>query len=49
MMLALTVLKRPDFVVLGGYFLVMLGIGLVFYPHMRGMKDYFCGGNSIPW
>ncbi|HNR34875.1 MAG TPA: sodium/solute symporter [Candidatus Hydrogenedentes bacterium] len=42
-------LSGPDYVMLGGYFVIMLGIGLYFYRHMRGMKDYFTGANKIPW
>ncbi|MDQ1256521.1 MAG: solute:Na+ symporter, family, partial [Candidatus Hydrogenedentes bacterium] len=42
-------LQSPDYIMLGGYFVVMLAIGLYFYRHMRGMKDYFTGRNSIPW
>jgi len=32
-----------------GYLLLMLGIGGYFFRRMRRMKDYFSGGNSIPW
>ncbi len=39
----------PDYVMLIGYFVLMIGIGAYFYRFMRGMKDYFSGGNSIPW
>ena len=39
----------PDYVMLVGYFVLMLGIGVYFYRYMRGMKDYFSGGNTIPW
>ncbi len=42
-------LQRPDYFVLVGYFILMLGIGAYFYRHMQGMKDYFTGGNRIPW
>ncbi len=42
-------LSGPDYAVLGGYFVLMLGIGLYFYRHMRDMKDYFTGANKIPW
>ena len=42
-------LHTPDYLMLAGYFLLMLGIGVYFYRHMRAMKDYFRGGNSIPW
>src|SRR3972149_2507465 len=39
----------PDDFVLIGYFVLMLGIGAYFYRFMKGMKDYFSGGNTIPW
>jgi SSS family transporter len=42
-------LHGPDYVMLGGYFVLMLGIGAYFYRFMRGMKVYFTGGNKIPW
>jgi len=47
--LAAGVLTGPDYFILGGYFVLMLGIGAYFYRFMRGMKDYFSGGNRIPW
>ncbi len=49
MILAASQLERPDMIVLVGYFALMLGIGAYFYRYMRGMKDYFSGGNRIPW
>jgi solute:Na+ symporter, SSS family len=48
-MLAAGILKGPDYFILAGYFALMLGIGAYFYRFMRGMKDYFSGGNRIPW
>jgi SSS family transporter len=42
-------IQGPDYVMLIGYFVLMLGIGLYFYRYMRGMKVYFTGGNKIPW
>ncbi|MCK5861414.1 MAG: sodium transporter, partial [Candidatus Hydrogenedentes bacterium] len=42
-------LQGPDYAMIIGYFVLMLGIGLYFYKHMRGIKDYFSGGNNIPW
>ena len=42
-------IQGPDYVMLVGYFVLMLGIGLYFYRYMRGMKVYFTGGNKIPW
>ena len=42
-------LQVPDYVLLVGYFVLMLAIGVYFYRHMRGLKDYFTGRNTIPW
>lgn len=38
-----------DYVVLSGYFVIMLGIGAYFWRFMKGMRDYFSGRNQIPW
>jgi len=38
-----------DHVVLFGYFVIMLGIGVYFWRYMKGMRDYFSGRNQIPW
>jgi SSS family solute:Na+ symporter len=48
-MLAAGILRGPDYFILVGYFILMLGIGAYFYRFMQGMKDYFSGGNRIPW
>ena len=42
-------IQGPDYVLLVGYFVLMLGIGLYFYRYMKGMKVFFTGGNKIPW
>lgn len=44
-----TTLQAPDYFMIVGYFVLMLGIGLYFYRSMKGIKDYFSGGNNIPW
>jgi len=49
MILAAGQLRFPDYFVLIGYFVLMLGIGAYFYRHIKRMKDYFSGGNCIPW
>lgn len=49
MILAANQLQQPDYIILAGYFALMLGIGIYFYRYMKGMKDFFSGGNSIPW
>ena len=48
-LLAQSQIAGPDLAMLIGYFVLMLGIGAYFYRHMRGMKDFFSGGNTIPW
>jgi solute:Na+ symporter, SSS family len=38
-----------DYVVLAAYFVILIGIGFYFSKMMKGGKDYFSGGNKIPW
>ncbi|MBM4160006.1 MAG: hypothetical protein FJ217_02790 [Ignavibacteria bacterium] len=38
-----------DHIVVGAYFLFMLGIGLYFMRFNKGAREYFAGGNMIPW
>ena len=38
-----------DYIVIGGYFFFMLGIGLYFMKVNKGAKEYFAGGSMIPW
>jgi SSS family solute:Na+ symporter len=42
-------LTPSDYVVVGGYFVLVLWIGLWFRNRLTGVKDYFAGGNEIPW
>ncbi|MBN1590608.1 MAG: hypothetical protein JW888_13925 [Pirellulales bacterium] len=49
LLLAEAHLSGPDYFMLIGYFVLMLCIGAYFYRHMHGIKDYFSGGNNIPW
>jgi len=42
-------LHSVDLFVVGAYFAIMLWIGVYFYNLMRGMRDYFSGGQQIPW
>lgn len=49
MLIAKGAMQSPDYVILGGYFALMLLIGVFFYGRMKRMKDYFSGGNQIPW
>lgn len=38
-----------DYLVVGFYLILMLGIGFFFSRFMKGAKDFFVGGNLIPW
>ena len=38
-----------DYIVLAVYFVLMLGIGTYFSRFSRSVRDYFAGGNRIPW
>ena len=38
-----------DYLVIAGYFLFMLGIGFYFMRVNKGAREYFAGGNMIPW
>jgi len=49
MYLATGTMVGADYFILVGYFVLMLGIGGYFYRYMRRMKDFFSGGNTIPW
>lgn len=42
-------MAAPDLFMIAGYFVLMLGIGVYFYGRMKHIKDYFSGGNTIPW
>jgi SSS family solute:Na+ symporter len=42
-------LKPSDYVVVVGYFILVLGIGLWFRKRLTNMGEYFAGGNQIPW
>ncbi len=42
-------LAFPDILMIAGYAVIMLGIGVYFYGRMKRIKDYFSGGNTIPW
>lgn len=42
-------LAASDLVVIGGYFLLVIWVGLHFHKRMKGPEDYFAGGHSVPW
>lgn len=38
-----------DYLIVAGYFVVMLGIGVFFSGRMRTLRDFFGGGSEVPW
>ncbi|MBW3630351.1 MAG: Gfo/Idh/MocA family oxidoreductase [Gemmatimonadetes bacterium] len=38
-----------DYIVVVGYFLLLVAIGVYFRRFMRGASDYFTGDNQLPW
>ena len=42
-------LPTIDYIVIGIYLTIMLAIGFYFSRFMKGGKDFFVGGNMIPW
>lgn len=44
-----TGLASADLLIVAGFFLVMLGIGVYFANRMKNLKDYFSGSRRVPW
>ncbi len=42
-------LTPSDLVVIGGYFLLVIWVGLYFRKRMKALEDYFAGGHNVPW
>ncbi len=42
-------LTLSDYIVVAGYFLLVLWIGLWFRKRLTNIGEYFAGGNQIPW
>jgi len=42
-------LAFPDYVVVFGYFFVVLAVGLYFNKKQTASADYFAGGQQVPW
>ena len=42
-------LPAVDYIVIAVYMAIMLGVGFYFTRLMKGGKDFFIGGNLIPW
>ena len=42
-------MSTADYLIVAGFFLVMLGIGVFFAGRMRNLNDFFGGGQEVPW
>jgi solute:Na+ symporter, SSS family len=42
-------LAAPDYLVIAGYFVIVLWVGFYFRNRLAAASDYFAGGNRIPW
>jgi len=42
-------LALADYLIVAGFFVVMLAIGFYFSGRMKSLKDFFGGGNQVPW
>src|SRR6185437_13406670 len=42
-------LTLSDLVVIGGYLLLVLLVGLYYRRRMHSAEDYFAGGHGVPW
>ena len=44
-----TGLHTADHIIIVGYFLLLTLIGVYFWKRMKHVRDFFTGGNAIPW
>lgn len=44
-----TTLQLADYLVLAGFFVVMLWIGFAYAARMKNLRDFFGGGRHVPW
>ncbi len=42
-------LTVTDYIILAGFFAVMLGIGVIYARKMKNLTDFFSGGGQVPW
>ncbi|MBX3176399.1 MAG: sodium transporter [Candidatus Hydrogenedentes bacterium] len=42
-------LALTDYIILAGFFAVMLGIGIAYARRMKNLSDFFSGGGQVPW
>lgn len=39
----------PDYIIIAGFFAVMMAIGLYYANRMKDLGDFFSGGRQVPW
>jgi len=39
----------PDIVIIIGYFVIVLSLGVYFSRYMKSQKDFFLAGKKMPW
>jgi solute:Na+ symporter, SSS family len=44
-----TSLRTADHIIIVGYFALLTLIGIYFWKRMKHVRDFFTGGNAIPW
>lgn len=42
-------LEPADFLVMGGFFVVLLGVGIFYAGRMHNLRDFFGGSRQVPW
>ena len=43
------ILHTADYIIIAGYFFLLSMIGVYFWRRMKHVRDFFTGGNAIPW
>ncbi|MBI2432931.1 MAG: hypothetical protein HYV26_08675 [Candidatus Hydrogenedentes bacterium] len=42
-------LAAADYLILAGFFVVLLGVGFFYAGRMQNLRDFFSGGRQVPW
>jgi len=42
-------LETADFIVMAGFFVVLLGVGVFYAGRMHNLRDFFGGSRQVPW
>ncbi|MBX7258028.1 MAG: hypothetical protein K1Y02_16830 [Candidatus Hydrogenedentes bacterium] len=42
-------LASADYIILAGFFVVLLGVGVFYAGRMQNLRDFFSGGRQVPW